>query len=156
LNLFSNQDLCMKKSLQCHYSRVKTIIRIVSLPKNTRGFSLIEVVISIALLGILAAGFMGALGNASKSLAFTDERQTAKTIAEHQMEYVKEQGYLTSYTPDPTITSKYPGYSVITHTESVTSRDNNIQKIRVVVVNPNGKQILLTGNSTLEGYKVNQ
>jgi prepilin-type N-terminal cleavage/methylation domain-containing protein len=124
--------------------------------KSQKGFSLIEIVIALALLGILATGFIGALGNASKSLSFTDERQTAITIAEHQMEYIKEQDYSTSYTQDPTITSNYPGYSVITYVESITSRDNNIQKIRIVVVNHNGKQIILAGNSTLEGYKVNQ
>lgn len=63
--------------------------------KDEKGFSLIEVVIAIGLLGIIAAGFLGALGTASKVLFTADERETAKNLAESQMEYVKKQGYST-------------------------------------------------------------
>lgn len=108
-------------------------------------------------MGILAAGFLGGLSNASKNLAFTDERQTANTIAEHQLEYVKGLSYAASYTADPFTTTAYPGYTVAISTANVTSRDANIQKISILVTH-NGKPIKMQGNatnSTLEGYKVN-
>jgi prepilin-type N-terminal cleavage/methylation domain-containing protein len=119
------------------------------------GFSLLEVVIAIAILGIIAAGYMGSLGNASRVLSSTDERQTAKTLAEHQMEYVKQLQFRLdgNYAPGP-IASEYPGYSVSIASEMPPSRDGNIQKIRVVVSH-NGKAIIMVGNSTLEGYKMN-
>ena len=124
-----------------------------SIVKRQSGFSLIETVIAIGLMGILAVGFLGALSNASKNLAFTDERQKAKTLAEHQMEYIKQQPFLISYTPGP-ISSEYSGYSVTIYADNVTSRDANMQKIRIIVSHQS-KQILMVGNSTLEDYRVN-
>jgi prepilin-type N-terminal cleavage/methylation domain-containing protein len=121
--------------------------------KREEGFSLLEIVIAIAILGILAVGFLGALRTGSKTLSVTDERQTAKTLAQHQMEYVKLQGYLTSYSPDPASAGEYPGYTVAIYADSVPARDGNIQKIRVIVSHQ-GRAIIMAEDSTLEGYKV--
>lgn len=70
--------------------------------KDQKGFSLIEVVIAVALLGIIAAGFLGALATASKVLLIADVRATAESLVRSQMEYVKDQDYRASdYTPGP-------------------------------------------------------
>lgn len=61
--------------------------------KKERGFSLIEVVIAIALLGIIAAGVLYALATTSKVLFIADERTTAESLARQQMEYIKDQPY---------------------------------------------------------------
>ena len=37
--------------------------------KNEKGFTLIEVIIGLAILGIVAAGFLGGLATASQSMA---------------------------------------------------------------------------------------
>lgn len=79
--------------------------------KDQKGFSLISVMIAVALLGIIAASFLGALGTASRVLFTVDERETAKNLAESQMECVKEQAYALTYSP-AAIPDEYAGYSV--------------------------------------------
>ena len=63
--------------------------------KREKGFALIEVIIAIALLGIIAAGFLMALSGVSKALVLADERTTAESLARSQMEYAKDQDYIT-------------------------------------------------------------
>ncbi len=116
--------------------------------KNQKGFSLIEVIVSIALLGIIAAGFLAALGTASKVLFIADERETAKNLAESQMEYVKEQDYALSYAP--AVPDEYAGYSASIDVGTIASRDGNIQKI-IVTIEHRGEEVM-----TLEGYKANR
>jgi len=60
---------------------------------SSRGFTLIEVLLAIALLGVIAIAFMSALSTASTVLIIADERTTAESLARRQMEYVKGQGY---------------------------------------------------------------
>jgi len=124
--------------------------------KSEKGFSLIETVIATALLGIIAVGLLSAFNTSSKVLSVASEREIAKNLAEHQMEIVKNQNYAPSYTP-ASIPSQYmaAGYSVTIAADNINSRDGNIQKIRVIV-NHQGRPIILAANSTLEGYKVNR
>ena len=129
----------------------KTPRPIVPVGKN-RGLTLIEVLIAIALLGIIVVGSLGALSTTSKARFIRDERQTAKTLAESQMEYVKKLGYASSYAPAP-IPIDYDNYSVIIDTDNISSRDGNIQRIRVIV-SQQGRPIIMAENATLEGYKV--
>jgi prepilin-type N-terminal cleavage/methylation domain-containing protein len=60
---------------------------------SSRGFILIEVLIAIALIGIVAVAILGALSTSSKVLSIADERTVAESLARRQMEYVKNQGY---------------------------------------------------------------
>lgn len=119
-----------------------------------RGSGLMEVVIVIGLVSILSITFLGSLGQVSGSLSLTDEQQTAKTIAEHELEYVKNQSFSASYTP-ASLSSEYADYSVTVNTATVPSRDSNIQLINILVSHQ-GKPIYLGQSSfTLQGYKVN-
>lgn len=61
--------------------------------RKQRGFTLIEVIIAMALLGIIAIAFLGALATASSSIIIADERTTAESLARSQMEYAKNQDY---------------------------------------------------------------
>ncbi|HEY55002.1 MAG TPA: type II secretion system protein [Dehalococcoidia bacterium] len=70
--------------------------------KNEKGFTLIGVMIALALLGVIAVAFLGALATASHAIIVADEHATAESIARSQMEYVKNQPYIpaTDYDPD--------------------------------------------------------
>ncbi|MDD5703843.1 MAG: prepilin-type N-terminal cleavage/methylation domain-containing protein [Dehalococcoidales bacterium] len=119
--------------------------------RNQKGFSLIEVLISIALIGIIGVTFLGALGTAPKTVISTDERQTAKVIAEAQMEYIKSLASAVAYVP-LTIPDEYPGYSVATDEEGkiipdIVREDGKIQKITIIV--QRGEKSIYT----LVGYK---
>jgi prepilin-type N-terminal cleavage/methylation domain-containing protein len=112
-----------------------------------KGLSLIEVVISMLVAGILVAGFLTAIANSTRTLVTVDEKETAKNLAESQMELVKQSTFGTGYSGvvDETI---YPNYSVRITSGDITDRDDDIQKI-TVFVDHRGREIL-----SLVGYKV--
>jgi prepilin-type N-terminal cleavage/methylation domain-containing protein len=116
--------------------------------ENEKGFSLIEVIVAVALLGIISVAFLGGLSTASRALLTADQLETAKNLAETQIEYVKGQPYAASYEPAP-IPSEYAGYSATVDVSTITSRDGNIQKITVIIEHSE-EQV-----TTLQGYKVN-
>ncbi len=99
-----------------------------------RGFSLLEVVIAICLLGILASGFVPALSTAARTMVTVDERETAKNLAEREMEWVRTQLYASTYEDNSYVTD-YPGLTVtITTAETIAGRDDhNIQEVTIVV-----------------------
>jgi len=68
--------------------------------REERGFTLIEVVLAIALLGIVAVAFLGGLGAGSRAISVADERATAESLARTQMEFVRSQEYI-DYSQDP-------------------------------------------------------
>ncbi len=120
--------------------------------KNEKGFALIEVIIAIALLGIISAAFLGALATASKAIFVSDERATAESLARSQMEYVKNETYI-NYSENPhdvygEITPPVgEGYSIdstavpfnpdtgvpYTPTGGIFDNDDGIQKITVKI-----------------------
>jgi prepilin-type N-terminal cleavage/methylation domain-containing protein len=142
--------------------------------EREKGFSLLEVMIAIALMGIVAVAFLGALSTGSKVIFIADERATAESLARTQMEYVRNQDY--SGAPwDYTVTSlqrsstdqpswwsdeagkekppflpdEYAGYTVNVNVTAVPlhATDDGIQKI-IVVITHHDKEIF-----TLEGYR---
>ena len=60
---------------------------------NSSGFTLIEVLVALALFGIIAITFLGGLTTASRAVLTGDIRTTAESLARTQMEYVKNQPY---------------------------------------------------------------
>jgi prepilin-type N-terminal cleavage/methylation domain-containing protein len=114
--------------------------------KVERGFTLIEILLSLALLGILAIVFLATFSSGSKVLILTDEQETAKNVAESQMEYVQKQPFATDYSPVP-VGVDYPGYSANITTANITSRDGNIQRITVIILR-HGEEI-----TRLDGFK---
>jgi len=138
---------------------------------NSRGFSLIEVVIAIALIGIIAVAVLSALSTASIALIIADKRATAESLARSQLEFVKNQDYNPApnggeatypeitYIPDGyTIGSFNRGDEIV---EDVTGvpwdsekhepvyEDKGLQRIKLVIKH-SGKVVI-----TLEGYKRN-
>jgi prepilin-type N-terminal cleavage/methylation domain-containing protein len=146
----------MKEYFKKQYSVFKKILRETCLLKSQAGISLIETLVAIAILGIIVVGSLVGLCIATKAFSSTNVRQKAITLAEYQMEYVKNQGYLTTYTPAP-ISNEYTSYSVSIDTANVTSRDLNIQEIDITVSHQGNPIIMVpSANCTLMDFKVNQ
>lgn len=62
--------------------------------KKEKGFSLVELIIAIALIGIIGVAFLSALAIGHKAISIADERTTAESLARSQMEDIKEQDYI--------------------------------------------------------------
>jgi prepilin-type N-terminal cleavage/methylation domain-containing protein len=113
---------------------------------SSSGFTLIEVLIALALVGIIAIAFLSALSTASIALITTDERATAESLARSQMEYVKN----LDYDPAGNYTAEIPpeyedaGYSATIDADEL---QEGLQKI-TVIVSRDDKEVI-----TLEDYK---
>ena len=123
--------------------------------RHENGFSLIEVVISIAILGILVVGILSALGTGFKVLSQTDERETAKNLLEGQMESIAQQSYRADGQYTLTVPPEYSGYTLrLEPAVDTLSSDNDtahLQKITIVATHTvGGKQY------SLVDYKVSR
>ena len=142
--------------------------------RSEKGFTLMEVIIAIALLGIVAVGLLSGLSTGSRAIFVADKRATAESLARTEMEYVKNQDYsvvaLWDYElPSRTTVNKpswwdaanhslpagYDGYTVNVTAEPLHAPDDGIQKITVIVKHED-KPGVFTDVITLEGYKVDR
>ncbi len=115
-------------------------------PTAGTGFSLIEVLVATAILAIFVVVLVSALGTASRALIVNDSRQTAKNIAESQMEFIKRAPYSFAYSPPAPAESNFSSSISVT---TLPGKGSNIQKITI--------SVMFSGDAayTLEGYKVN-
>jgi general secretion pathway protein I len=119
--------------------------------RSEKGFTLLEAVIAIAIMGIIAAAFFSSLAGASKGVATADERATAESLARSQLEYVKSlSGLSDNYTA--TVPQIYidSGFSAMIAPPQLIKA--GLQKIKITVYH-NGRAIIVADGCTLEGYK---
>jgi prepilin-type N-terminal cleavage/methylation domain-containing protein len=69
--------------------------------KNQSGFAMLEVLVSLALVGIVVAGILSALATSSRATITNDVQTTAQNLAECQMEYMQSQPYDDDVGHDP-------------------------------------------------------
>lgn len=112
---------------------------------RSRGLALIEVLIAIALVGVITIAFLSALSTASTVLIITDERATAESLARSQMEYVKNQSGLQSSRELPIPEYEQAGYSAKLEAGSLRT---GLQKITIIIYR-HGEELV-----TLVGYKL--
>ena len=135
--------------------------------KSEKGFTLVEVTMGLALLGVIAVALLGALANSSKALIVADERATTESLARSEMEYIKSANYTydgwsyllpgnpPSWDTGHVLPTGYDGYTANVTAEPLHSPDDGIQKI-AIVISHQGKEIITSGNSTLEDYKTDR
>jgi prepilin-type N-terminal cleavage/methylation domain-containing protein len=143
---------------------------------SSLGFTLIEVLIALALFAIIAIVFAGGLSTASNAVNIADVRTRAESLARTQIESIKDQ----QYSPAPpggaanyTKVDAPPGYSICSfnrasppsvvncglsdpvlaipwdsESDTAADEDSGLQKITLVIKHE-GKEII-----TLEAYKV--
>lgn len=63
--------------------------------RNQKGQTLIEVLIAVALLGMLATAFLGGLFAALKADIIADERAVCQSLSQSNLEFVKSQAWST-------------------------------------------------------------
>jgi prepilin-type N-terminal cleavage/methylation domain-containing protein len=123
--------------------------------KNQQGFSMLEVLISLALIGIVVAGILSALATSSRATITNDVQTTAQNLAEGQIEYMRNQLYSSSNPPEYQILADVPaGYNVNCNAIRLdpdgdgSEDDDGLQKI-TVTVSFNGVTA-----TTVEAYRV--
>jgi prepilin-type N-terminal cleavage/methylation domain-containing protein len=94
--------------------------------RGESGMTLVEVVISLTVLGVVLSGLILALSTATLSVGNVTTRSTAADLGLSQIELIKSTPFTTTY---PTIT--YPsGYSVTT---AVSTIQSNLQIVTATV-----------------------
>jgi len=96
--------------------------------KREKGSSLIEVLLALALLGIISVSFFGATMTTTKSRVSADERASAKILAETIIDETKKDIFRASY--NVTIPDEYAGYSAELAVDNFAT---GIQKLTVTV-----------------------
>jgi prepilin-type N-terminal cleavage/methylation domain-containing protein len=131
-----------------------------------KGLTLIEVLIAIAILGIIAVPFLTALSTSSRALIIADERTTAESLVRSEIEYVRSQDYCNaswSYNVNSTGSTPLSGplcWPVESHalpdnckdyslTVNASPIDGGIQKI-TVTVERDGEAVLTTSTYNTE------
>ena len=157
----------MKKSM---LTRISSL-----LGSNSRGVGRVEVLIALAILGLVAAAFLNGLSTSLNAVVISDKGSTALALAQGQMEYVKSQEYSDvagwaytvstsshSYSTDPQweedpppLSSDYSGYCLRAESGQIdvtTSEDEGIRNITITVYHNED----CTGDVVfiLEDYKV--
>jgi len=128
-----------------------------------KGMTLIEVLIAIAILGMIAVPFLTALSTSSRGIIIADERTTAESLVRSEIEYVRSQEYYNaswsynvtstgSTLSDPPVwlveshalPDNCKDYSLTVDASLIDGGDVGIQNITVTVKRDNDKLVLTT------------
>jgi prepilin-type N-terminal cleavage/methylation domain-containing protein len=92
-----------------------------ALQGRSRGLTLVEVLITIALIGAIAVAFFNFMSTAAATLIHADERTVAESLARSQMEFIRNNGYnsTATYGKVPYIPTGYTIWSVNSGNQTV-------------------------------------
>jgi prepilin-type N-terminal cleavage/methylation domain-containing protein len=114
--------------------------------KSEKGTTLIEVMVAMALLGIIGVALLSGTATTSTARATADERSAAKVLAETAIEEVKKAEFESSYSF--TVPPEFAGYTVDLTVDNIMI--NSLQKV-TAAVGHRGRVVF-----TLESYKSNR
>ncbi|NQT73863.1 MAG: type II secretion system protein [Chloroflexi bacterium] len=126
--------------------------------RNQHGFSLAEVLVTLAIMGTFGVALLSGLTTVTKSTPIIDEISTAQSLAERQIESVRVQAY--DYMNNPPQYTVFSGTAVpngyeigvvasrLDHDDDGPGDDDGIQQVSVTVMH--GAKSAFS----LEGYKV--
>lgn len=103
---------------------------------NNKGFTLIENIVALGLLGIVVTAFLGSISTAARTNMVADRRVTAESLARSEFEYIKSCNYTYStdnYPIDPTINIPSRWSIETPAVEPLHASDNGIQKVTVTI-----------------------
>lgn len=146
--------------------------------RSHQGFTLIEVLVAVALLALLGVAFFTGLSAAFKSNVTAETQTTAMTLAQMQMESLQDQDYIEASSGGVaryilldlnTLDTDYSSYAILSQTrdgsldsaniigipwdsqsDQAVTEDAGLQKI-TLVIRQNSKSVL-----TLSVYKVEE
>ena len=111
---------------------------------NEKGFSFLETILALAILGLVAVAFLSGLGTSVKASMTTQERAVAESLARTEIEYIRNCTYeydTDYYDVNPAIDIP-EGWSMAPPVvEPVHETDDGIQKV-TVGVKRNGETVL--------------
>ena len=125
---------------------------------NQKGFSLIEVLVALVLIGVLGTAIPAGLSGANRATITANQHTTAESLARSQMDYVQNQPYdSVNATPVYAVITDLPfSYSIVTPMAQRldprgdgTANDDGLQQITVTV--KKGDTVIFT----LVDFKVN-
>ena len=114
---------------------------------DERGESLVEILMSVAIMSIVLGGFLAGLSTGAFSVAVVRERVTAENLVRAQLECIQEHSYISGADPDSYLTacadtqlSAYPVDLSISYWDSTTTTftsnpelDSGMQWITVTI-----------------------
>jgi type II secretory pathway pseudopilin PulG len=115
--------------------------------KDEGGISLVEAIVTIAVIGVALVAFSIALSTGSLAVNESDQEVTAQSLARTQMEYVKGCAYDPYATTYPAVDTT-ENFSISVAVTSVPGANINIQKV-TATISKNAVVLL-----TVEDYKV--
>jgi Tfp pilus assembly protein PilV len=132
-------------------TRVSRIRLLIQDRADEQGFSLVDAMISVFILGVVVVAFVSALSTGATATGEADQQGIAQGIAMSQLEYVKSLAYVAGSGSYASISVPSGwGVTAVRSAISEASGNTDVQKITVTVTR-GGATIL-----TVEDFKVNR